>query len=964
MSTLNIFRSIFWLSVLTSSSGILSAQTSQEEMKVKSNKPDSLSKKDISINMFFNEINKDRITGSVNYIDAESEFSRDSRYDIGSALSGKVPGIFDVYNIWGTGDAIVLVDGIPQNDFYLQNLNLMEVETIEVLKDAVSKAMYGALGDQGVILINTKRGKAGANRIRVSAQQSIQQPRALPKFLHTADYMEKYNEALINDGLTPIYSQDSIDMTRSATSPAIYPDNDFYSEKYLRNFISTTNLIFDMSGGNQNAQYYLNTEWVKEKGLLNTTIPDVTNYFNFRGNLDFKINDYMKMGINGVARLSANERPNVTLATGESDYWSKFSNILPNAYPALWDPNLIADSATRSMVLNEAVLHNGMVLGGNSTYANNQIYGELFQNGRINYRQSITQFSGKLDVDLSFITKGLTAKVLAAMNFYNTLYSEQLYDYAIYEPLVDSLGVIDTVKIHGSDIPRDQFNTNNDLSTFTRQLNYYSTLGYDRNFGKHEISALALIYATELTREGSFQKQVFMHTGVSLNYMYNNRYVIEGSLMEVGSAKLPSGEKFEPAPAAGLAWIISEENFMKNLSFVNYLKLRASYGVTKNDNWGTDDDAFYRYTSTFNRGSNYTYANGSFINGETTYSTVDNLIYLQKREDISAGFEATLFDNSLHLELGYFQSNSIGNLTGMTYTYPQLIGFENLVYANYNSDKNTGLELGLDYSFKLAEELEAKIGGTLLNVTPVITRIDEPIYEGLDKGLMRNGTATDAIWGLVTDGLYSESDFNPDGSLIEGLPVPTFGSVQPGDIKYLDQNEDNIIDQLDQRIVGHGIRTQFSAYIDLRYRNFGFFALGIGRMGGSNTRNEYDADGVEEGYFQIAGNVKYSEYALQAYGPNNKDVNAIHPRLSTTTGGNNDRNSNYWVYKNNSFTIPTVQLSYYFKGKNSFSFLKDSQIFLRGGNLLVLGKNKAYTEVSPYSAPKTRSYQFGIVASF
>ena len=102
------------------------------------------------------------------------------------------------------------------------------------------------------------------------------------------------------------------------------------------------------------------------------------------------------------------------------------------------------------------------------------------------------------------------------------------------------------------------------------------------------------------------------------------------------------------------------------------------------------------------------------------------------------------------------------------------------------------------------------------------------------------------MWALVADGLYGESDFNPDGSLLDGLPVPTFGSVQPGDIKYLDQNGDGIVDQLDQRIVGHGMRTQYSAYLDLRFRNFGLYVLGVGRLGDSNSRNESDPDNVEK----------------------------------------------------------------------------------------------------------------------
>ena len=738
----------------------------------------------------------------------------------------------------------------------------------------------------------------------------------------------------------------------------------FILKSILRNFRSNTNVIFDISGGNQNAQYYINTEWSNDNGWLNSAIPDVTNYFNFRGNLNFRINKYMKMGINGVARLSSNERPNVSIETGEDDFWDKFSNILPNAYPALWDPNLIADSATRNLVLDEAVLHDGMVLGGNSSYANNQIHGELVQNGRVRYRQSIAQYSANLDVDLSFITKGLSARGYGGMNFYNTLYSEQSYEYAIYEPVVDSTGVIDSVRIHGSDIPRDQYNTNNGQSTFYRQLTYFGNLAYDRSFGKHDISALALFYGNSLTTEGSFQKQVLMHTGLSLNYMYDNRYVIEGSLMGIGSKKLPAGENFEAAPSAGVAWIISEEGFMDNLSFINYLKLRASYGITKNDDWGNANEDYYRYTNTFVRGGSFNYQNGTRNNNEVTYSTVENDIYLQKRKDIAAGLEAVLLDNALHLELGYFQSHSIGKLTEMQYKYPQLLGFENLVYSNYNSDKTDGVEFGIDYTYKISEDFYATIGVNLLNINPVITKRDEPFYEGVDEALMREGTATDAMWALVADGLYGESDFNPDGSLADGLPEPTFGAVQPGDIKYLDQNGDGLIDQLDQRIVGHGIRTQYSAYLDIRYRNFGLFVLGIGRLGDSNTRNESDNNGVEEGYFQVIGDVKYSEYALLAYGPDNMDVNALHPRLTATTGGNNDRNSSFWVFENNSFTLPTIQLTYHFKGGNTFSFLKDSQIYVRGSNLLITGKNKAYTEVNPYGAPRTRSFVIGIVTSF
>jgi TonB-dependent SusC/RagA subfamily outer membrane receptor len=421
---MNITKLFSCLIISAACFGLLSAQETQGDLAGALADSSGTNGNEL-VDLQFFETPKDRMTGSVSVVDAQREYLRDSRTNLGSALNGKVAGLFDNYNIWGTGNAVVVIDGVPQDEFYYNNLNMMEIESIVVLKDAISKAVYGALGDQGVILINTRRGTPGKSQIRVSAQHSISRARALPVYLNSGDYMEKYNEALANDGLDPIYSQEDIDMTRSGASPALYPDNDFYTKDYLRDLRNSTNVIFDLSGGNENAQYYINTELARDNGWLNTEIPDLNNYFNFRGNLDFRINDYMKMGVQAVARLAINDGPNVSTATGEDDYWDKFANIKPNAYPVLWDPNLIQDEATRDFILSEANLRNGEVLGGNSTYANNQILGELEQNGRVNYRQTLAQFGGNLDVDLSFITPGLSAKGYAGMNFFNTLYTEQ-----------------------------------------------------------------------------------------------------------------------------------------------------------------------------------------------------------------------------------------------------------------------------------------------------------------------------------------------------------------------------------------------------------------------------------------------------------------------------------------------------------------------------------------------------------
>jgi len=408
----------------------------------------------------------------------------------------------------------------------------------------------------------------------------------------------------------------------------------------------------------------------------------------------------------------------------------------------------------------------------------------------------------------------------------------------------------------------------------------------------------------------------------------------------------------EMGPSIGLGWVMSEEDFMSELSFIDYLKIRSSYGISKNDNWSD----YNLYRNTFLRGSNFVYQNGVAQNQETNYSSAPNDITMQKRRDFTFGLDATLFKKAMNLELGYFNSASLDNITLMSSTYPQILGYENLVYNNYNSDQTQGLELGINYKFVVSKDFSITAGSNLVYISPKITKQEEPLYTGKDEKLMRKGTATDALRALLSDGLYSEQDFNPNGSLVSGLPVPTFGTVKPGDIKYLDQNGDNIIDQKDQRIIGHGVRTQYSFYLDLNYKRFEFYMLGIGQAGDDNYRSG--------DYYRVFGNVKYSEMVNEAYGPENKDVNALHPRLSATSSSNNNRNSDYWLYKNNSFVLPTMQLTYHFAGKNKSSFLKESRIYVRANNALVLGENKKYTELNVGSAPKTRNFAIGLVTSF
>ncbi len=263
-----IFK-IYCLIALLSLSYGLNAQ----DIGITSDTIPELNWRDKEVNLTFNTVTSRKSTGSIITIDVQEQLKRDQNMTIGEILNGKAFGLIGSANTWGTGDAIILVDGIRQNSFYLSNLDPLEVETIVIMKDALSKAMYGAQGDNGVILINTMRGKAGKQQFRVMGQYGLATPRALPKYLNAADYMEKFNEAQLNDGIDPAslrYSQETIDGTRSGTNPARYPDNDFYSDLYLKERTSEARIFADVTGGNDKAIYYLNTGWTGTDGWMNT----------------------------------------------------------------------------------------------------------------------------------------------------------------------------------------------------------------------------------------------------------------------------------------------------------------------------------------------------------------------------------------------------------------------------------------------------------------------------------------------------------------------------------------------------------------------------------------------------------------------------------------------------------------------------------------------------------------------
>ncbi|QBN20498.1 SusC/RagA family TonB-linked outer membrane protein [Flavobacterium nackdongense] len=905
------------------------------------------------INLPFGQLEKGRIVGSVSNLNIEEHFSKDQRIGLNSAVSGKVGGVFGGSNVLGLGNAVYIIDGVPRSADYI---NLTEIEDVTILKDPVSRVLYGSAADKGVILITTKRGAIGKKNLTVRADYGVQKAVAKPNYLGAADYMTYYNQALLNDKRPVKYTDQQISDTRSGINPIFNPDVDYYSDEFVKDDVSYLDVNIEASGGNKQAQYFLTGGFSNNEGWLNKGTTEETNRYNIRANSNYKLSSKLKMNLDVVGVVNQYKSPNVfdinnLGATDDnnysisSDFWTKAQTNLPNSFPLLIP---IADITNPASYQGAYLVDGKYLLGGTKEFTRN-IYGDLTNRGNKTATDRYFQVNSGLDWDLSAITKGLSVKGNVTFDFLNTSVETQNKSYAVYQPFTDPVtGIVSVTKI-GADVPSNEKSVSTDEAYFSRRLGFYGTLDYDRTFGEHSIKATALTYLTEEQIPNAFQTLRSLNYGLRANYMFKNKYVVDFSGVYIGSKKLNQGDNFAFAPTGGLGWIISNESFFKK-NKTDFLKLRGSVGLLQNDNW----DNVFLYESSYSTGNNFNYNNGTVSNRELNINNIAAPIDWQKRLEFNFGFEGSFFNKSLYADASYFYSKGYDIVTVLTNATPDVLGYK------YSANNNSFIDSGIEYTVKYTKALskDVKIAAGLYSVFAVgtVDKVDEPNYGPNAQTRLRTGRNSGALFGLQADGLYGESDFNTDGTLVTGLPSVTFGSVQPGDIKYVDINKDGVIDVNDQKIIGNSRPSvQYSFDFNVSYKKFDFYVLGLGQDGQDRYRNS--------SYFWISGDAKYSEKVLDAYGPDNKNVNASMPRLSSTNNNNNYRSSTFWLYSSDYFTIPTMQISYNLVGKEK-AFFNNIKFFVKGNNLIVINNENDDLRFGVGSSPITKGMSIGLISSF
>lgn len=833
----------------------------------------------------------------------------------------------------GTGRAVFIVDGLPRD---VDNMRLTEVESITILKDVNSAILYGADAVNGVVLITTKRGEAFKKRSDFSVNYGISTPRALPKYLNSADYMTYFNQARANDGLAPQYSDETIENFRTGNKYR-YPDVDYYSDAYLRSYKNYYDLNGEFSGGNNVAQYYTNVGWNTAGSLMNfgEGAKGRNNRFNVRGNVDLKVNDWIKTAVD-VSGVFINNKG------ARGNYWSDASSIRPYEYTPLLPINLI--DPTNPLLLGRKNDLNGEYLLGGASNRNTTPFGNGYSGGTNEVISRNFAFNNRVDVKLDKLTEGLSFHTNVSFDYFVTYNQTVSNEYSVYEPVWSSTAdSIISLKQYGKDSRPGTQSVSS--SSFRRRFGAYGMLGYDREFNqRHHFTGSLLGFLGNYKIEGDFQGIKLAHTGFRVGYAYDKRYMVDFSSAYVSSVKLAEGNRGQFSPSLGVAWVISEEDFMPSSGNIDYLKLRASAGILNSDFL---IDNFYLYDNRYaNSGSYNWFEGGRSRSGiASSWGSNNNLGYARRKE-LTLGLEGLFFNQMLGVTANVFYNVYDNLVTKPGTSYPSFYT-DFIPYENFGANQYKGAELGVDFSKSFGDWHVFAGLNVMYNISEV-KKMDE-VYD--NDYQYRKGHPADARFGLEALGLFQ------DEAEIAASPVQVFGAVQPGDIKYKDQNGDNIIDENDELYLGR-YQQPFSGGLEIKisYRNITLYALGEASYGADEF--------VNNAYYWVDGNKKYSELVLGSWTPANK-ATATYPRLSSQTNSNNHRQSTYWKYDNDFFNIRRIQLSYDMPAAVSkLLMMRSLNIFADASNVYQFSKSRKIRDLSIGGEPNYRVFSIGLNASF
>jgi len=908
------------------------------------------------------------LTGSVSTVGSE-DIERTTNKDVVKSLSGKVPGLIVADRGGYTGDSdvtllirgkstlgnnapLVLVDGIPSESFAF--LNPTDIESISVLKDGAA-AIYGARAANGVILITTKRGRSGKPTVNLSSAYSLSTLSSQPRLMSSEQFAIYNNEAAERSGLELPYSQDDIDRYAAGNDP-LFPSTDWYAAT-MADFAPEWRNTISISGGSDRVNYFVSGDHIDQTGLFESGDLNFKQY-QLRSNIDIKIHDYVKLGVDVAGRFGNRNEPGV-----ESSFIYK--HIYTN-FPTEVD-----------------VHPNGLNAWGGENGANPLIMSSS-EGGFINRIDNNLRSKLTLDVDLGWLTDGLSAQAYTGIRRWNTDTKSWYTPWTVYNFQEGTNEYIPQAGFsqQGTDnILRESFWKFNEL-----MLN--ATLRYDKTFGNHTIRGL--VGSEQFTsdqREFFAERRGFPSTDVpelfagadegqisdggsaewarlnyfgSLSYDFQKKYFIDLTLRRDGSSNFGPGNQFGTFPGVAVAWSIGEEGFMKNNKLFDALKLRASWALMGNDRISP-----FQFLTQYNFGggantqpNSYIFGiNGVRYNGYASANVPNPDITWETADMRNVGLNFAMLDYKLTADINYFYQKREDILITRNASIPDAAGIT-LPQENLGKVDNFGWEAQLGWKDNIGK-VNYNLGFNFTQAKNEIVYIDEAV--DVADGLRREGFPLDSYVVYPTDGLFqSEAD-------VESTVAKLQGTV-PGEPKYVDTNADGVID------AGDRIRIYSSNVPEIQYGILG----GIGYKGFDfNFLLQGQANAEMIVFFDQMGSLPEFVYT-DRWTPENTDARYPRARVQGDTySGNLNTAENFqaadsYLFDASFLRLKEVELGYTLS--KDIAKFGQARVFFRGLNLLTMFSDVYDLGLDPEAArydnfrdsryPSLKSYSFGINLTF
>ncbi len=839
-----------------------------------------------------------------------------------------------------TSAPLILVDGVERD---ISTVSPEEVDHVSILKDAAAVALFGYKGANGAIQIVTKRGQYNSQNFRVTYDHLFNFQSDRPKFVDGATFASAVNEALANEGSAPRYSQEEIAAFQNGSYPYQYPSVNWMDETF-RKTGANNKIGVEFSGGGERFRYFTMVNLLSDKGFIkqfdkNDGYSTQDKYVrgNLRTNLDIDLTPTTMLKVNMLGVLSEMSRPGE-----QADLWDKVYSLPSLAFPVMNENGEWGGSSTYDGTLNPVAQSAGAA------------YYKLHE------RALFADMT--LDQDLKYWIEGLSLTARLGYDTYSTLYENHsmTYVYGNY-PVTSWEGGKPVLGDYWSSGTPGTMGKAAGTTDWARRLIFSAGFNFNRTFNDNHYVYSQLKWDYEYQNTTGKTDYTIYRQNLSWlgHYGYANKYIGEVALLYSGTNRLAPGTKWNFSPTVSAAWVLSNEEFLKDNPVVNFLKLRASAGIINAD-YVPGDNVWNYYAESYGQATSATgsYPFGSgydVIYANTTLGILPTANPKhEKAYKYNVGIDAVLFEG-LNAELDFYMQHRTDIWVSGAGAYTKLIGFD-APYINAGVVDSHGFELSLDYTKRLGD-LTFNVGGMFnFNKNEIKEQAEEP---KAFENLVQTGNPLNSVYGLKAIGLFR------DQADIDASPVQNFSTVRPGDIKYEDVNRDNKIDANDVTKIGHSAYAPeifYNLHAGAEYKGLGFNILfqGVG-----NYTANLNAKGM---YWPLLNSTSLSqEYYDGRWSPSNPDPNAKYPRLTTTSNANNYQTSTFWMRDRSFFKLRNVEVYYNFPEAimQKTGFINTAKLYVRGVDLFCSDKiDGADAESYGVTAPLTKSVVVGVALSF